>query len=183
MRVYELKSDVENYRWLTMVREEDFDALTSFDGTLVGAAWKPYTVEPISDDLNAGRSLSDFPTLGTVPTFSQRAVDTLLDVLVENGEVLPLTSEAGNFYAYNVTLVVDALDEERSETKRFQSSGRIMRVIRYEFYPERLAGLSLFKVPQLATEFVTDAFVRRVREADLTGFDFREVWSDVGAAV
>jgi hypothetical protein len=183
MKVYELKSDVENYRWITMVREEDFDVQSEFNGTPISATWKPYAVEPILDDLNAGRSLSDFPTLGTIPTFSQRAADALLDLLVENGELLRLTSDAGQFYAYNVTRVVDALDQERSEVKRFQSSGRIMRVVRYEFLPDRIRNLAVFKVPQLPTEFVTDSFVRRVQEAKLDGFDFREVWSDTGAGV
>jgi hypothetical protein len=178
MTVYELRADAEAYRWLTMLLDVDFDVLAGLEGIPVGSAWERYAVEPIDDDLNAGKSLGDFPTLGTTPTFSQHAVDALRDMLLENGELLPLTSDAGQFYAYNVTRVVDALDEHRSELKRFRDGG-IMRVIRHEFRSEIVADLAIFKVPQLTRGpvFATDAFATRVREAHLKGFVFEEVWT------
>ena len=45
-----------------------------------------------------------------------------------------------------------------------------------ELYPEKLEGLSIFKLVQLPEMyvFVTDKFVKRVRKAELTGFEFRE---------
>jgi len=178
MTVYELRADAEGYRWLTMLQDVDFDALAELEGVKVGPAWQRYAVEPIDDDLNAGKSLSDFPTLGSTPTFSQHAVDALRDMLHANGELLPLTSDAGQFYAYNVTHVVDALDEHRSEVKRFRDGG-IMRVVRYEFRPEIVADLAIFKVSQLTRGpvFATDVFAKRVREAHLKGFVFEEVWT------
>lgn len=177
MKVFELRPDVEGYRWISMVNAEDFDVAFEFDGTPIRQAWKPYPVEPIEDDLNEGKPMGDFPTLGTIPTFSQRAVDALLDLLAENGELLPLASEEGKYYAYNVTHVVDALDADRSEVQRF-SDGGVMEVVRHEFRLDRIAGQSIFKVPELRVRvFVTEPFVRRVREAGLTGFDFPEVWS------
>ncbi len=82
------------------------------------------------------------------------------------------------YFAFNVTTTVQALDLDRSELKRFESSGRIMRVIRYCFYPERLKGLTVFKLPELPLQnvFVTDPFVQRVQEGKLVGFNFKLVW-------
>lgn len=53
-----------------------------------------------------------------------------------------------------------------------------MWVIRYCFYPERLKGLTVFKLSELPLQnvFVTDPFVQRVQEGKLVGFNFKLVW-------
>jgi hypothetical protein len=81
--------------------------------------------------------------------------------------------------------VVDALDEDRSELKRFPSSGRIMRVVRLALFPERVTGEVIFKVPQLLTSpiFVTDRFAQRIQERGLVGFDLQPVWSGPDGAL
>lgn len=177
MRIYELRPDVESYRWLSLADESQFDVLSDLNDKPAGAAWRPLAIEWIEDELNNGKPESDFPTLGTTPVFSHRAVNSLLDLLVENGELLPLELNGTTFFAYNVTRRVDALDEKRSEIVRF-GSGRVMRVSRYEFYPEKVRGLSIFKLKQLRPDvFVTDVFVKRVLDAGLAGFEFSEIWS------
>jgi hypothetical protein len=176
MTVYQLKGDVEDYQWLTMVNEEDFQIAVEMDGKSVASAWRAYPVKVIDDELNAGALPSDCPTLGIIPTFSQRAVEVLRDILEAHGEILPLSAETGRYHAYNVTRVVDALDEQKSEIVRF-SDGDVMRVARYEFLPDRLYKIPIFKVPQLRAQvFVTEEFVRRVEDAGLVGFDFRRLW-------
>lgn len=179
MRIYQLHPDVESYRWLSLVDESEFGILSDLNDRSAGASWRPLAVEWIEDELNDGKPDSDFPTLGTTPVMTQRAVDSLLDLLVENGELLPLELGSTRYYAYNVTRNVDALDEGRSEIVRF-SSGRVMRVSRYEFYPDRIRDLSIFKLPQLRSDvFATSVFYKRVRDAGLSGFQFTEIWSGV----
>jgi hypothetical protein len=176
MRIFKLRSDVEGYRWLDLVDESGFDLLGELDDGPAGTLWSPLAAEWIEDDLNAGKPKSDFPTLGTTPVFSQRAIDTLLDLLIENGEILPLEVEDGNYYVFNVTRELDAFDENRSDVVRF-STGRIMKVTRYAFHADKLHGPAIFKVPQVrGTIFVTDPFVERVEKAGLTGFEFEKVW-------
>lgn len=174
MQVYQLGRDANRYRWLSAVREEDFDALVGRPN-LRRATWTPIYVEYLNDKLNRKLPKGDFPTFGTVPTFTQKAVDVLFDILVENGELLPLTSAEGPFYVFNVTRVVDALDKEQSDLKRF-SDGTIMRVVRYAFDPQAIGELSIFRVPELPTEFVTQRFVDRVESAGLKGFAFSKIW-------
>lgn len=175
MQIYELRRDADHYRWLDTTDGGDITGF-EIDSSLVGATWEPLVVQWMTEDME-GTLEGDFPTLGNLRVFSQKAVDALLELLVENGELLPLISKDGQFYVYNVTRVADALDEERSEVVRFKTSGRIMRIEHYRFRSELLAGLSIFKVPQLTEVFVTDAFVKRVQEANLKGFAFRELWS------
>ncbi len=178
MHVFLLRPDVDTYRWLDLVDGSGFSLLAALNDGPAGQAWTPLAAEWIEDDLNEGKPKSDFPTLGTFPVFSQRAVDALLDLLVENGELLPLEVEDGKYYIYNVTRRLDALDEEQSELMRF-STGRIMNVMRYGFQRAKLQGAAIFKVPQIrGNVFVTEPFVRRVEEVRLTGLEFSEVWAE-----
>ena len=183
MRVFEMKPDVETYRWLTAIEESDFNLLADLAHVSVGDAWRPIAVEWIDDDLNAGKPKSDYPTLGSTPVLSQRAVDELLDVLVENGELLPLDGDlAEKYYVYNVTRILDALDTEKSDAIWF-GTGRIMMMKQYAFHGAQLEGVTIFKVPQLRVQvFATEPFVKRVESSGLTGFSFREVWRSSSAS-
>ena len=137
----------------------------------------------VRDEEHKDRPPSDFPSLiPFIPVFSQRAVDALRELLESHGELLSadcLNCTHTGYLIFNVTRVVDALDMERSEFQRFQSSGRIMQIIHHEFNGHRLQGVHIFKVPQLhrSDVYVTDTFVRRVQDAGLSGFTFRPVWS------
>lgn len=178
MIIFGLRPDVEAYQWLTFPRENDFLVSQELRGTPVRDRWEVLSVTPLKDDLSDNALSGDFPTLGTIPVFSERAVNSLRDLLEANGEILPLTSADGSYSAYNVTTVVDALDEVRSKVTRFRD-GRVMEILEYAFLPQRLGGLTIFKVPQiLSNVFVTDVFVSRVREAGLVGFKFNRVWAE-----
>jgi hypothetical protein len=180
MRILKLKPDVDRYRWLALVDDSDARILSDLHDGPVVAAWKPVRAEWIEEDITMGKPKSDFPTLGTTPVFSQRAVDTLLDLLVENGEILPLEVEGESYFAYNVTRTLDALDQDRSVIVRYPT-GRILDVTRYAFLPEKLDGSPIFRLPQFrGRAFVTDEFAARVRDGELTGFALVEVWSDDG---
>ena len=78
-----------------------------------------------------------------------------------------------------VNRLIDARDKQRSAVKRFRS-GRIMRILRYEFLVDRLQGATLFKLPEkvLQNLYVTEPFVERVVEHALRGFEFRLIWTD-----
>ena len=116
--------------------------------------------------------------LGVEPAFTARAVEALQDVLFPDGQILPLRSSDGEFYLWNVTRMLDAFDEMTSELTRFTGSERIMSVQRWSFKADVVGNATAFKIPQLprAFTFVTDTFVRRVREEGLLGFAPRAVW-------
>jgi hypothetical protein len=123
-------------------------------------------------------SWNDYPTVGfTVPAFSRRAVDALRDLLEPNGELLPLISDAGEYYAYNITVFADVLDVEHSEIVWGLDYKFISSITRHEFHADRLNGLSIFSLPQMVLSYyVTNEFVERIREHRLNGFDVPKVW-------
>jgi hypothetical protein len=111
---------------------------------------------------------------------SRRALDVLLPHIGSLGQVLPLAFEEAEYAFFNITNVVDALDESKSELEHFPSSGRLSRVIRYAFKPEVVRNQLLFKIPQQPSgfAFVTDRFVEIVKANALTGFGFEKKWTD-----
>jgi hypothetical protein len=175
MNVYHLKADAEPFQSLALASEEEWPKIEDrFDTTPIGTAWSPPAVRVIYEDDEP----TDFTNLAAIPAFSARAQEALGGLLREHGELLEL--DGADFSLLNVTSAPDALDEERSEVKRFRSSGRILRVIRYALRAELLSGIPIFKLPQQPRSrvYVTDAFVDRVKDAGLVGFDFSEVvWS------
>jgi hypothetical protein len=114
---------------------------------------------------------------------SRRALDVLLPHIGTLGQVLPLAFEEAEYAFFNITNVVDALDESKSELKFF-SDGGFHRVLRYAFKPEAVRDQLIFKIPQQpgGFAFVTDRFVEFVKSNGLTGFGFKLMWTDeVGA--
>jgi hypothetical protein len=177
MVVYTLDADVNTYRPLFFTDSEhvvEFNRL--FDGTPLKKVWTER-----NDFAFVPRRLpkGDTPGFSThIPVFNHKAVRALVDLVEGNGELLPITCGTEQYFVFNVTNIIDALDEANCELQRF-SSGRIMDVMRYSFFEEKLTGATVFKIPQavLMDVFVTDPFVERVSKAGLKGFKFRKVWS------
>jgi hypothetical protein len=111
---------------------------------------------------------------------SRRALDVLLPSIGTLGQVLPLAFEEAEYAFFNITNVVNALDESRSELEHFPSTGRLSRVLRYAFKPEAVRDQLIFKIPQQpgGFAFVTDRFVEIVKANGLTGFGFKLMWTD-----
>jgi hypothetical protein len=151
----------------------------------LAAGWSPPCFELVHDD-EYRRDLpkSDFLTFAmVVMVLSDRAVERLAPILKGCGETLPiqLSDVPDRYYLFNVTRLIDAIDMKKSKFMRFPD-GRIMKVERLIFDPAKEpVGAVFFKTTQLGpvTEiFATESAVRVVNDADLTGHDFRLVWSD-----
>jgi hypothetical protein len=136
--------------------------------------WKPIEVR------GRVRTFNDFPCVNlTRPAFSARAVEAMRDMLEPNGELLPLKTPEGAYYAYNTTTIADVLDARRSEVRWLPNQKPITAVFieRYEFVAEKVRDLTIFRIPEEpANVFVTETFATRVRERGLRGFEFRKVW-------
>ena len=173
--VWRLPPGNDAFAALTLVDVNERDLLPPFDGTPVGDGWRPLAALWDAED---GLPIPDIGSLHA-PALTERARDALGDLLRDRAELLPLSVEDGpDASLVNVTHVSDALDEERSEIKRF-SNGRFMRALRYAFDPDALAGHTFFKLAQrpAAGVYVTGAVVARIHEAGLTGADMRQVWA------
>ncbi len=148
----------------------------------VGRNWHPVRLAKLwRPPRVAGRvqPYNDYPCVNlSDPVFSRRACDALRDLLEPNGELLPLDSDAGEYYFYNITTVIDALDLKKSKGAFFDSGIAIGDLMDYFwFHPAKLAGATIFRVPDVpACALVTRTFIDRVYAAGLNGFDFIKLW-------
>ena len=75
----------------------------------------------------------DFPSfVGSVLVMSRRAVEALHDLLTQNGRLLPVVCDKDEYFVFNVTRLVDALDKPNSQVSR-SDDGRIFNVHKYSF--------------------------------------------------
>jgi hypothetical protein len=194
MNIYEL-CRVDDVREIVWVNDDDITfERKHFRGQPMRAIWRPieYKVHVVPKEKYDGWKYppSDVYS-GSRVIFSRKAVDALYDILEANGEILPLIFEGkeNEYFAYNVLTISNAVDEEKSEIHRRQDGG-FSHIKRYEFDPAQAAGLTIFKAwqnkaPKVSHShtfvsvdvFVTDPFVKRVKEAGLFGFDFDLKWS------
>ena len=177
MNVYILDADANKYRGIYYTNEDDIVEFNRrFNGAPIKRSW---TGKEKFSFVPRRLPKGDTPSLSShIPVFNAKAVNMLADFLEPNGELLPIACDGEKFFLFNVTTVVDALDENSSELKLFNSGG-IMSIERHSFTQEKLIGVTVFKLPQrvLGWAYVTDPFVDKVKVAKLKGFKFRLVWS------
>jgi hypothetical protein len=165
------------FEWVLPVRDTDHEYLWSLDGTPRRSTWRPVPVARLTvEDDGTPLMAADLPWLGGhVLVLREHAVTALGPLLTRHGELLPLDCPDADLWLFNTLTVVDALDEERSELTRFDDGG-ILAVDRYEFRPDVVAGMAVFKVPQLLRGplFLGDEFAAAAE--GLTGLDLTGVW-------
>ncbi len=181
MKLYRLSANLNAYQTLLLEAEAVMPLYRRLSGAPLPPDLGPLPVSvPPKERI---RPLGDFPGLTShIPVFSPRAVEALGPLLAAAGEMAPLAGapNLAGFTALNITRVVDMLDLAHSDVKRFSSSGRIMRILRYAFLPERLAGSTLFKLPQtlLQEALATGYFAAQAAAAGLSGMVFELLWTD-----
>jgi hypothetical protein len=167
----------------------DFDRCCSFrrrlgDPLLWGDGWFEGTPRgetyPIQrgerdDEENVGGPLPDYTDfmLRPIPTFSERAIEVLGELLSAYGEFTPPIEmdESMHYRAFNPTTLVNGLDEIESEILRFKDGG-VMKVERHVLLSSVQILPPIFKMPQTRrnTTYVNEDFVQRAQ--GLLGFRF-----------
>lgn len=122
---------------------------------------------------------NDYPCLNlALPVFSERAMNIVRPLFAEGGEWLPLKSSPSGYWLFNVLTVIDCLDQCRTRCERFEDEPeRIMSVEQYEFNPDIISGVNIFRIPNdLMSVFVSERVVEAVSDARLSGFVFYKTW-------
>ena len=177
MNVYVLDAAGDEFRGILLADEHDMlEFSTQFDGTPMKNTWTGREqFEYVPRFLPKG----DTPSFDSaIPVFNAKAVKALADLLEPAGELLPIKCDGETLFLFNVTRIVDALDEGNSKVDRFDD-GRIWDIDYHAFFPEKVKSEVIFKIPQLPLGLVyaTDPFIARVTSTGLQGFDFPLLWS------
>jgi hypothetical protein len=180
-RIYKLRY-AEGFEWLLPINDADFDQLR-FDGSPRGTRWQPVKMRRLRTS-ERGRTLqpADFLACsgGELLILGRAARDKLSETLVAYGELLPLLCEDGEYWVLNVTRLVDALDEGKSQVLRASSTGPILMIRKHEFRDsEEIQQAAIFKLSDMPRGLIytNAAFVTLVKDSGLVGLEFDEVWS------
>jgi hypothetical protein len=148
-----------------------------FKGKPMAQHWIPFTVEPVGDRDQRHLPLGNCAMLdGIIPVFSPQSAAALEPLLVSNGELLSVHLQGQQWYAFNATTVIDAIDHKRAVLQYFSGTTRAFMIERYAFHAEAITS-AIFKIPQMPVpNYVTDEFKARFHAEALTGLDFKEVW-------
>jgi hypothetical protein len=122
---------------------------------------------------------TDAPSFLTgMPIISRRAAEVFSEHLHEKIQILPLTHEQHEYVIVNVINVIDALDYNHAEIKRF-TSGNIQDIVTYSFHPHVIQNELIFKIPEYPQNkiFVTDSFREIIEANKLIGFRFDLIWN------
>ena len=172
---------VDGYELCQPTSDEDLNRIVELvNGTPRKAPRSPIEVEVIHRDEGVDLVTSDSPWYGSnALIFRPSVVEQLGDLLVRNGELLPLRCDECQLFMYNVTRVIDGLDASSSVIHRFDD-GRVMRIEKYAFRNSLVSGFDCFKIPDFRASptFVSQRFADAWRNSRLTGLKFKPVGND-----
>ncbi len=175
IKIYELWLD-RNYRAYETLNESGYKTY-EFDGEKVeNRNFDLFALSKYKDEIE--KPIGDVSSISTSSyIINEKAYNVLYPYLKEHSQIFRLKNKNKIFYVINVTDIIDCLDYEKSELKRFPSSGRVMRVTKYVFRTKKLKNATIFKLPEFpkGISYVTEQFKKVVEENNITGFKFKEL--------
>jgi hypothetical protein len=163
----------DGYEWLEC---DIADAQKIFDltGAPMATDWKPIPVRRITKAKGKTLARSDFPSLVPYRLVMRRSAAEALASFWENsGELLPLRSDdRTEFVILNVTKVLDALDEQRSDVLRLDG-GEIVSIRTPVFVETVVRESDVFRLPHRGSPtYLSHRFIAAVDALGLKGLDF-----------
>lgn len=145
--------------------------------------------EDLSRLAGGSKGFGDFPHFWGMGfgVFTQRSFEALHELIRPFVEFLPLLGSGSQFTAFKVLHFVDALDRDKSKIEWYPQLKKdigkprhVERIKRYTLIEDRLVDEVIFRIPEqprgVAPVFVTERFVDAVKQHELTGFKFTQVW-------
>jgi hypothetical protein len=161
------------------VDEEDFEKINvEIGGKPRQFGWKPIPMRLIHRDEQRTLERSDSPWLGSgTLIFRASVLDALGSLLMEYGELLPLSCPEADLVVYKPRLRLDALDQAASSVLRF-SDGRIMLIQQHVFRSAVVGENDIFTIPSLRVSptYLSHRFVDRWKASGFKGLGFVQVW-------
>jgi hypothetical protein len=142
--------------------------------------WVPLPIRIVKEtDRGRPRRPVDSCLLEMLPSaiaLKRGVIPRLEGLLLPHGELLAAFGEGVDAVVFNVTKVVDALDERRSEIFR-SAQGRILDISKFYLKRSAIVGIEIFKVPNLRVcpVLFTENAVKSWERLRVTGLEFVQV--------
>jgi hypothetical protein len=167
--------------WIIPCHQVDAESLFAVNGPRT-TAWQPVAVQEIlEDERGHPRRASDMPWCTEhLLALRRPTLGKLRSVLEPYGEFLDLIADTP-LTLFNATIVLEALDEDRSDIVRFDD-GSVMAIERYAFRPEVLGSMQIFRLRlrhvdyRLSPIFLQETMIDTFRKMGIRGIGFEMVW-------
>jgi hypothetical protein len=184
MNVYRIYLNLDKFQFLSASSRKDLQRIMfQPQGQPFHESWTlpRYDYCPTDDeDYRPNAIEGDFISVDREIGLTAEAVKKIGPIFENYGELLPLdvNGDLNKVFWFHCTRVLDALDESKSKVKRFPN-GRIMAVDKYAFLSDRIGATELFHLKEeRGHAFCTEAFKQKIESENLTGLEFRLLWSD-----
>ncbi|WP_442952986.1 double-CXXCG motif protein [Paucibacter sp. B51] len=172
-RCFLVDEEVDRYRWVGRLTEEDGANLVRVRYSPVASTWRPIGVEWIPETKR--RPTCDFPIFySTVRCFSRRALEALASCINGGLEVLPLDGLDDAYVGVHCIRWLEGaanLEGVDQDKVSIHSANFVPRL-----EAKAIERYDLFGVPEMITKlFVSERFKNAVEQNGLVGFRFREV--------
>jgi hypothetical protein len=186
MTIFSVQPNSNDYQSMcVMTSNSDMHDYLRFDCQRRESNWKPPTIYIPNSKLKRGDFFQFEGASGSLICNERtRRHDDMVRLLETSGELLPLPYEGEMYYVINVLNCRNCLDRENSDWGPFnpQKTGLPKKCV---FDPARLAGVSLFKIPETSRIFCAEGlaeprrdFKRVYGRLGLSGLNFVKLWSD-----
>ncbi|SHF34424.1 hypothetical protein SAMN05444392_11635 [Seinonella peptonophila] len=111
----------------------------------------------------------------SIPLLHEQSIELLAPLLIPYGELLPMSSENGIYYAYHVLKPYHALNIDQSTIYPYPKQP--MLIDKYDFHKEQVKEPLFFRLPQSpAPFFATDSFMDILEKTQFQGWQFEQCW-------
>lgn len=177
MKIWQWGYESDRYESFTFPNPKEFNQYFDpyFNGMVIGDKWGRVRFETY----HHGTACDCTGVGSNYPIFSDHAIQVLAPYLNSNVELLPLQHPTKNFYAVNVTRLIDGLDFEHSDIEYIEGHPNFVKnVNKYAFKYEVIRDYSIFKIPEYKRRrvYVSDTFKEAVEANRLKGFTFELLW-------
>lgn len=180
MRIWKISICLDSAQ-LTVENEKDDEYFENgFKGYSIMKDWKsPNLITFQNGEIG---DLLSYKGFSSILFFSEKALETVQDLIDKKVEILPVVYPPYNYCAINCINILDCIDYEQSVPDKYGGFDK------YSFIEDAVRGQHVFKTVSKinpfgdfqiisVTTFVSDELKTRVEESGLKGFRFSPVWA------
>lgn len=177
MKVFELEPNVTGF--LQIEWDKDVSELMDREEPRKKSKiWGKILLQTIKGIDKKGTPLGDCPyfSAGNSLIVSDRLKELIRAFTEDELEFLPVEIDGKTGYWYmNVLCVLNAIDVEKSELKRFESSGRIMYVIKGHYLDDVINGHRIFRLTNCGGVYITEDLKRYLEDNHVISVTYRDM--------
>lgn len=173
VKIFEMSGDIH---LLPIEYENELVELTNRElGNRLGGVWKVFSLRTMEGVVKKDTPLGDCPYCSPATLVVSEKLKKLIEPLARDEvEFLPVEIDGKpGFYYMNVLCVLDALDLEKTELKRFYD-GSIKYIVQAQYRDSVVDNHVIFTLPNYRGVYVAEELMQHLEKSHVQGVVFRD---------